>query len=71
MSIAERREAVQFLEEYGVSVQRACVLVRFNRSTFLYQARPLANDGVLAWIIHEHLEGPNTVRSGEQSANCS
>lgn len=47
MSIAERREAVQFLEAYGVSVQRACVLVQLNRSTFLYQARPLADDGVL------------------------
>ena len=47
MSIAERREAVQFLENYGVSVQRACVLVQLNRSTFVYQARPGAHDGML------------------------
>ncbi len=47
MSIAERREAVQFLEEYGVSVQRACLLVQLNRSTCLYQARPSADDGVV------------------------
>ncbi len=46
MSIAERRAAVQFLEAYGVSVQRACVLVQLHRSTFLYQARPLTDDGV-------------------------
>jgi putative transposase len=50
MSIAERREAVQFLENYGVSVQRACVLVQLNRSTFLYQARPVADDGMLQEI---------------------
>lgn len=47
MSIAERREAVLFLEQYGVSVQRACELAQLNRSTFLYQARPLADDGLL------------------------
>ncbi len=37
MSIGERREAVWFLETYGVSVQRACHLVQLHRSTFLYQ----------------------------------
>lgn len=47
MSIVERREAVLFLEEYGVSVQRACILVQLNRSTFLYQARPVTDDDVL------------------------
>ena len=50
MSIAERREAVQFLENYGVSVQRACVLVQLNSSTFLSQARPVADDGMLQEI---------------------
>ncbi len=50
MSISERREAVQFLEAYGVSVQRACLLVQLNRSTFLYQARPVADDGLLEEI---------------------
>ena len=46
MSIEERREAVRFLETYGVSVQRACLLVQLHRSTFLYQARPVADAGV-------------------------
>jgi putative transposase len=46
MSIEERRAAVCFLETYGVSVQRACLLVQLQRSTFLYQARPVADDGV-------------------------
>ena len=57
MSIAECREAVQFLEAYGVSVQRACLLVQLNRSTFLYQARPNADDGVrdeMAALAHAH-----------------
>ncbi len=46
MSIEERRDAVRFLETYAVSVQRACALVQLHRSTFLYQARPVADDGV-------------------------
>ncbi len=50
MSIAERRAAVRFLETYGVSVQRACVLVQLHRSTFGYQARPAVDDGVLQEI---------------------
>ncbi len=50
MSIAERRAAVQFLETYGVSVQRACVLVQLHRSTFVYQARPASDDDVLQEI---------------------
>ena len=50
MSIAERREAVQVLEQYGVSVQRACTLVHLHRSTFLYQARPVSADGVIEQI---------------------
>jgi|GEM_PF-6578399 len=39
MTIAERREAVRFLEGSGVSVQRACVLVQLHRSTLHYQPR--------------------------------
>ena len=50
MSISERREAVRFLETYGVSVQRACVLVQLHRSTFHYQAQPVSDDGVLQEI---------------------
>jgi putative transposase len=50
MSISERREAVRLLETLGVSVQRACVLVQLHRSTFHYQERPLADDGVMEQI---------------------
>ncbi len=47
MSLSERREAVRFLETCGVSVQRACALVQLHRSTFLYQPRPVTDDGLL------------------------
>ena len=50
MSIAQRREAVRFLENRGVSVQRACVLVQLHRSTLNYQPRPVVDDGVPATI---------------------
>ncbi len=50
MSIAQRREAVRFLERCGVSVQRACVLVQLHRSTLLYQPRPIVADDVPATI---------------------
>jgi hypothetical protein len=48
MSIAERRDAVRFLVSKGLSVLRACMLVQLQRATFLYQARPAADDGVEA-----------------------
>lgn len=48
MSIAERRDAVQFLVAKGLSVLRACELMRLQRATFLYQPRPVADDGVEA-----------------------
>ena len=57
MSIAERREAVRFLETYGISVQRACNLVQLHRSTFLYQVRSASDDGVaaeIAALAHAH-----------------
>ncbi len=57
MSIAERREAVRFLEDYGVSVQRACVLVQLHRSTLHYQPRPAVGDDVpatLAALAQKH-----------------
>ncbi len=44
MSILERRDAVHFLVTKGLSVLRACVLVQLQRATFLYQARPAAED---------------------------
>lgn len=50
MSIAQRREAVRFLESCGVSVQRACVLVQLHRSTLHYQPRPVVIDDVPATI---------------------
>ena len=50
MTIAQRREAVRFLEGYGVSVQRACVLVQPHRSTLHYQPRPGVDDDVPATI---------------------
>lgn len=39
MSVAERREAVRYLHEYGISVRRACELMRLQRATFAYVAR--------------------------------
>jgi putative transposase len=43
MTIAQRREAVQFLVEQGLSPSRACQLVQLARSTFHYQAQPDRN----------------------------
>lgn len=40
----ERRDAVRFLVAKGLSVLRACVLVQLQRATFLYRARPAADD---------------------------
>ena len=43
MTISERRDAVRFLVERGLSPSRACQLARLARSTFHYQARPDRN----------------------------
>ncbi len=43
MTVAARREAVQFLVARGLSQRRACRLVQLHRSTFGYQARPDRN----------------------------
>jgi putative transposase len=43
MTIAERRDVVQFLVERGRSPSRACQLVQVARSTLHYQARPDRN----------------------------
>ena len=43
MTISERRDAVRFLVERGLSPSRACHLVQLARSTFHYQARPDRN----------------------------
>jgi putative transposase len=44
--VAERRAAVHFLVTRGLSVRRACRLVEVQRATFLYQPRPVTDDGV-------------------------
>lgn len=43
MTVAEQREAVQFLIARGLSQRRACVLVQLPRATLRYQARPERN----------------------------
>lgn len=40
MTVAARREAVEFLLTRGVSQRRACVLLQLHRSTFSYRERP-------------------------------
>jgi putative transposase len=47
MTITEQRDAVQFLTTCGISVRRACTLVRLARATFQYQARPCPEDAPL------------------------
>jgi putative transposase len=41
--VAALREAVQFLVDQGLSTQRACALLQFQRSTFYYPAQPDRN----------------------------
>jgi len=43
LSIAEQRDAVHFLVDYGLSVRQACRLVQLHRSTLHYPARPDRN----------------------------
>jgi len=50
--IAEQREAVQFLVDGGLSVQRACALVQIHRSTFRYVAHPSDDTALLRQIQH-------------------
>ncbi len=52
MTVAARREAVQYLVMHGLSQRRACVLLQLQRSTLSYQGRP-ERDAVLAAQIHE------------------
>jgi putative transposase len=46
-TIAEQRDAVQFLAMQGISVRRACALVHIQRATFQYQERPRPDDEAL------------------------
>jgi putative transposase len=48
--MTEQREAVQFFEAGGVSVQRACALVQIHRSTFRYVAHPSDDTPLLSQI---------------------
>ncbi len=50
--MAEQREAVAFLLASGLSVPRACALVRLARSTFRYIAQP-NDDAVLLEQVRE------------------
>jgi putative transposase len=46
--VSEKREAVQFLVGGGLSVARACALLRLHRSTFLYAAHPRDDSPLVA-----------------------
>jgi putative transposase len=48
--MTEQREAVQFLLEGGLSVQRACALVKIYRSTFRYVAHPTDDTAVVRQV---------------------
>ncbi len=47
MTLATRREGVQFLVAYGLALRRACSLLQLPRSTFSYQAGPERNAGLV------------------------
>lgn len=48
--MADRRAAVRFLVDGGLSVQRACMLVQIHRSTFRYVAHPVHDQALLTWV---------------------
>jgi putative transposase len=52
VTVAARREAVEFLLTRGVSQRRACVLLQLHRSTFSYRERP-DRHGELAKQVYE------------------
>jgi len=47
VTVAQQRDAVQFLAKRGISVRRACVLVQLTRATFQYRARPRPEEAAL------------------------
>ena len=47
MSPAQRRAAVQFLIEQGLSQRRSCALARLSRSCWRYQAQPRDDEAVI------------------------
>jgi putative transposase len=52
VTVAGRREGVQFLVAHGLAQRRACMLLQLQRSTFNYQARPERNVGLVE-EVHE------------------
>lgn len=50
MSRADRRDAVQFLVDRGLSPTRACAVVQLPRATFQYQPRPDRNADLQAQV---------------------
>lgn len=50
MTVAQRREAVQFLIQHGLAERRACSLLDLHRSTFQYQARPPRDDELVGQV---------------------
>jgi putative transposase len=47
VTVAARREGVQFLVAHGLAQRRACILLQLQRSTFNYQARPDRRAGLV------------------------
>jgi putative transposase len=50
--MTEQRQAVQFLVDGGLSVQRACALVQIHRSTFRSVAHPSDDTALVSEIKH-------------------
>jgi putative transposase len=53
VTIADQRDAVRFLATKGISVRRACLLARLDRTTFQYQARVRPDEEALLADIAE------------------
>jgi hypothetical protein len=85
MSVAERREAVRGLVQYGLSVQRACVLLQIQRASFQYQPRSVVPDEVTTEIaalavahprygyrrITQRVPGAAAAQTDHQSQACA
>jgi putative transposase len=52
VTVAARREGVQFLVAHGLAQRRACTLLQLQRSTLTYQARPDRN-AALVEEVHD------------------
>ena len=56
--MADRRAAVAFLVQGGLSVTRACALVAIHRSTFHYAAHPRDDTTLVRQIQHLAVQHP-------------